>query len=63
MIDKAEALPITQQCRVLALSRSSVYHARRPVPECDLALMRRMDELHLDHPYAGARMLRDMLKR
>jgi putative transposase len=62
MIDKAEALPITQQCRVLALSRSSVYHARRPVPEGDLALMRRMDELHLELPFAGSRMLRDLLR-
>jgi len=62
MIDKAETLPITRQCQMLALCRSSVYHARRPVPESDLALMRRMDELHLDFPFAGSRMLRDLLR-
>ena len=62
MIDKAAALPITHQCRLLALSRSSVYYTHQPVAESDLALMRRMDELHLDFPFAGSRMLRDLLR-
>jgi putative transposase len=62
MIDKTAALPVTRQCRALALSRSSVYYARQPVAESDLALMRRMDELHLDFPFAGSRMLRDLLR-
>ena len=38
---------------------------RQPQPNLDaeLALMRRIDELHLEHPFAGGRMLRDLLKR
>lgn len=39
-----------------------MYYLPRPVSESDLTLMRRIDELHLNYPFAGARMLRDMLK-
>jgi putative transposase len=62
MIDRTHALPVTRQCQVLALARSSVYYAPQPVPEADLALMRQLDQLHLDHPFAGSRMLRDLLR-
>ena len=51
-----------RQAELLDLSRSNVYYLPRPVSEADLALMRRIDELHLNFPFAGARMLRDMLK-
>ena len=63
MIDPTHALPIVRQAQLLDLSRSSVYYLPQPTPEADLALMRRIDELHLEHPFAGARMLRDMLRR
>jgi len=43
------------------MSRGSVYYLPRPISEADLALMRRLDELHLEHPFMGARMLRDQL--
>ena len=62
MIDKTHDLPVVRQAKLLELSRSSIYYRPQPTPESDLRLMRRMDELHLDHPFAGARMLRDMLK-
>jgi putative transposase len=62
MICRDDKLPVVKQCRVLSLARSSAYYQRKPVPEADLALMRRMDELHLDFPFAGSRMLRDLLK-
>ena len=62
MIDRLAELPVTQQCQVLGLSRSSVYYTPTPIPEADLALMRRMDELHLDFPFAGSRMLRDLMR-
>ena len=62
MIDKAHDLPVVRQVQLLELSRSSVYYQARPTSENDLKLMRRIDELHLEHPFAGARMLRDMLK-
>src|SRR4030088_1199810 len=61
MIDKKHDLPITRQAKALKLSRGSVYYLPRPVPAADLAIMRRMDELHLEFPCAGSRMLRDLL--
>jgi putative transposase len=61
MIDRCHALPIRRQAEELGLSRSTVYYRPRPVPAADLAIMRRIDELHLDYPFAGARMLRDLL--
>jgi putative transposase len=61
MIDRSHALPLTRQAEALGISRGSVYYTPRPVSASDLALMRRMDELHLDYPFAGSRMLRDLL--
>lgn len=61
MIDKSLELSVTRQAELLDLSRSNVYYLPQAVPQSDLALMRRMDELHLEYPFAGARMLRDML--
>ena len=63
MIDRNHDLPITRQAELLEVSRASVYYLPRPVPEADLALMRRIDALHLEHPFMGARMLRDSLRR
>ncbi len=63
MIDRTHALPVVRQCQILALSRSTAYYQPQPISEADLALRRRIDELHLDHPFAGARMLRALLRR
>jgi len=63
MIDRTDDLPVARQCRILRLARSTAYYQPNPVSAADLALMRRMDELHLEHPFAGSRMLRDMLRR
>jgi len=63
MIDHDHALPITRQAELAGISRGAVYYLPRPVSEADERLMRRIDELHLEHPFAGARMLRDMLNR
>ena len=63
MIDKHHDLPISRQAKVLNVSRGSVYYKPRPVPPQDLRVMRRIDELHLERPFAGARMLRDFLNR
>jgi len=62
MIDRNHDLPVQRQARLLRLSRSSVYYLPRPVSASDLAIMRRIDELHLDFPFAGSRMLRDFLR-
>ena len=63
MIDPEDELPISKQVEILQISRSSVYYKPRPVSEADLWLMRRIDELHLNHPFAGSRMLRDLLRQ
>src|SRR6186997_2500889 len=63
MIDRSHPLPITKQAQALGISRGSVYYLPRPVPAADLAIMRRIDELHLEFPFAGSRMLRDLLKQ
>ena len=63
MIDRSDKLPVVRQCQLLGISRSSVYYRAQPFPEGDLTLMRRIDELHLNHPFAGARMLRDVLRQ
>lgn len=62
MIDPAHALSISAQAKLLGISRANVYYLPRPPSEADLALMRRIDELHLNFPFAGSRMLRDLLK-
>jgi len=62
MITPQHALPITRQCQLLALPRSSAYYTPRPVSSEDLALMRQIDELHLEYPFAGSRLLRDLLR-
>lgn len=62
MINPAHDLSITTQAKLLGLSRSNVYYLPRPPCAADLALMRRIDELHLNFPFAGSRMLRDLLR-
>jgi putative transposase len=62
MIDRTHRLSIGRQAKALGISRGSVYYLPRPMPDADLALMRRIDELHLDSPFAGSRMLQEMLK-
>src|SRR3974390_3550239 len=61
MIDREHDLPVTRQAEMLCVSRSSVYYLPRAVPEADLAIMRRLDRLHLEFPFAGSRMLRGLL--
>jgi putative transposase len=63
MIDGGHDLSIMRQAQLLDLSRSAVYYRPQPASAADLALMRRIDELHLEHPFAGARMLRDLLRQ
>jgi putative transposase len=63
MIDRSHTLPLTRQARELGVSRGSIYYLPRPVSPADLAVMRRIDELHLELPFAGSRMLRDLLRQ
>ena len=63
MIDRDHDLSITRQASLVGVSRGAVYYLPRPLSQADLALMRRLDELHLEHPFMGARMLRDQLRR
>jgi putative transposase len=63
MIDPTHKLPISRQTKLLGLARSTAYYQPKPVSDSDLALMAAMDRLHLDYPFAGARGLRDILRR
>ena len=62
MIDREHKLSIARQAKLLGLSRGSVYYLPRPTPAADLTLMRRIDELHLNYPFAGSRMLQWLLR-
>ena len=62
MSDRQHPLPVVRQCRLVAVARSSVYAVPPPVAAATLALMRQIDELPLQHPFAGSRMLRDLLR-
>jgi len=62
MIDRSHELPLTRQASLLKLSRSSLYYQARGIAPADLLVMRRIDELHLNYPFAGSRMLRDLLR-
>ena len=63
MIDRSHDLPVSRQARALGISRGSVYYLPKPASVIELAIMRRMDELHLEYPFAGSRMLRDLLRQ
>ena len=63
MISPEHKLSIRRQAELLEVSRSTVYYRPRPVSDADLMLMRRIDELHMNYPFAGSRMLRDMLSQ
>jgi putative transposase len=63
MIDRTHPVPVARQCQLLKLARSTAYYHPTPVSAAELALMRRIDELHLRYPFAGARMLRDLLRQ
>jgi putative transposase len=62
MIERGHDLPLGRQAELVGLSRSTLYYEPRPVPASELAIMRRIDALHLDYPFAGSRMLRDLLR-
>jgi len=62
MINRSHELPLTKQASLLNLSRSSLYYQSRPIAPADLTVVRRIDELHLNYPFAGSRMLRDLLR-
>ena len=63
MMDRNHELPVARQCEILQLARSTAYYQPQPISAEDLVLMHRIDELHLEMPYAGARMLSRMLRR
>lgn len=63
MIDRAHRLSVSRQARLLGISRGSIYYQRRPASVADLRLMRRLDALHVDYPFAGSRMLLGLLRQ
>ena len=63
MIDREHSLPLTRQAEMLDLSRSSLYYEAKGPSQTEVDLMSEIDRLHMEYPFAGARMLRDMLMR
>lgn len=63
MIDRKHPLSIVKQAEAVGISRASVYYVPRPISAQDLALMRRIDELHLQHPFMGARQFKRELSK
>ena len=63
MIDRDHKLPLARQAKAVGISRGSIYYRPRPVGEAGLGLMRRIDELHLEYPFAGSRMMRGLLRQ
>ena len=63
MIDRNHPLPISKQAKIIGISRGSVYYRPRPISEQDQKLMKKIDRLHLEYPFAGSRMLRDFLRQ
>ena len=61
MIDRTHPLPLTRQAKAVGVSRGSLYYRPRPPSAAELELMQRIDRLHLEHPFAGSRLLRDLL--
>ena len=61
MIDPKHKLSLSRQAKALGISRGCLYYAARPTSDADLKLMRRIDKLHLDYPFAGSRMLQGLL--
>ena len=61
MVDRNHDLPVSRQAKLLDISRGAIYYVPKPISAADLTLMRRIDELHLQHPFMGARMLRRTL--
>ena len=62
MVDRKDPLPVTRQCALLDLPRSTFYHVPKPVSDEELALMKLIDRCHLDHPFLGSRRIRDWLE-
>ena len=62
MIDRTHSLPMTRQCQLLDINRSSVYYQPTGVSDEDLRLMRLIDEIHLKRPFYGSRRIRDDLQ-
>jgi putative transposase len=63
MIDRDHKPPVKRQAAALGISCGSAYSRPRPVSDEDLLTMRKLDELHLNYPFAGSRMLRDLLRQ
>jgi hypothetical protein len=63
MTDRSHKLRLARQADLLGISRGSLYYEPRPVSEYDLKLMRRIDELHMEYPFAGSRMMKGLLRQ
>lgn len=60
--DKIEKLSIVKQCELISISKSGYYYKKAPMSDYNLELMRRIDEIYLESPEYGSRMIRDVLR-
>ncbi|EEX09173.1 integrase, catalytic region [Ruegeria lacuscaerulensis ITI-1157] len=63
MTNPDHKLSLTRQADLLGISRGSLYYEPRPTSEDDLKLMCRIDELHMEYPFAGSRMMKGLLRQ
>jgi putative transposase len=63
MIDRTHPLPVARPCQLLGVVRLTAYYQPTPVADSELAMLHRIDEFHLQYPFAVARMLRDLLRQ
>jgi putative transposase len=63
MILPSHKLSVSRQAKILGIARSTVYYQPLGPSEADLLIMSKLDRLHLEYPFAGARMLRDLLRQ
>ncbi len=63
MTDRSHKLSLSRQADLLEISRGSLYYEPRPTSDADLRLMRRIDELHMEYPFAGSRMMKGLLRQ
>lgn len=56
-IDREHDLPVTRQCELLRVSRSSVYYQPVPLPARDAEVLLAIDKIHTDRPFLGSRRI------
>jgi len=62
MIEPKSQVSVRRQCELLRVSRSGLYYEPAGESAEDLAVMRRIDEIHLERPFYGTRRVTQELR-